>query len=260
MDIDLWPEYDDPRVLVIYSGELESDVEVPRDFVLVIPRGAQIHMAGALGERGEHLHALFEVRPRGETLTEVSYRLETRKFYMEFYYDAFAGSDAKEFRYPLVAVHPIDKLVVKVQQPLKASDFRTTPIAVDVLRDAEGFSYHRIMFDEVAANDERSVSVSYIKSDRSPSIAKVGVSATPGGSSMRTILIVSAVLLVGAVGLGTFASSVRGKTVSVGAGAGASQAVQGAATGRHRQHKYCRACGVPLNSGDKFCGECGAKA
>ena len=27
MEIDIWPEYDDPRVLVIYSGQLEPGME-----------------------------------------------------------------------------------------------------------------------------------------------------------------------------------------------------------------------------------------
>ncbi len=258
MEIDIWPEYDDPRVLVIYQGELESDVEVPSEFLLLIPRGAQIHMAGALGERGEHLHALFETRPAGDRLTEVSYQLETRKFYMEFYYDPITGDDAKEFRYPLVSVYPTARLLVRVQQPLKASDFRTTPLSVDVLQDAGGFNDHRLIFDDVAGNDENSITVSYVKSDGQPSVAKAGASAPSGSTAMRNILIVGAVLLVGAVGVGAFASSMKRKAVPV--EAGASRVAPDAGNAHRRQQKFCRTCGVQMSKSDKFCGECGAKA
>lgn len=258
VEIDIWPEYDDPRVLVIYKGELESDVEVPSEFFLLIPRGAQIHMAGALGERGEHLHALFETRPAGDRLTEVSYQLETRRFYMEFYYDPITGDDKREFRYPLVSVYPTARVLVRVQQPLKASDFRTTPVAVDVIRDAEGFNYHRLIFDDVARDDENSITVSYVKSDREPSVTKAGTSASGGRSAMRNILIVGAVLLVGAVGTGAFVSSMKRKAVPV--EAGASRVAPDAANPHRRQQKFCRTCGVQMSKSDKFCGECGAKA
>lgn len=256
LELDIWPEYDDPRVLVIYSGQLAAGVELPRPFSLVIPRGAEIHMAGAIGERGEHLHAAFETRPAGDSLVEVSYQLEASKFYMEFYYDPFRDGDRREFRYPLVPSYRTERVVMRVQQPLRASAFRITPVAVDVLRDANGFGYHRLFFDELAADEERSVTVSYSKPDREPSVAPQAGAADPaGGRAMRNILIVGTVLLIGAVGMGVVVG--RRSAPALAGGRNAVGKHGGLAAGGNR---FCRSCGTPVKQSDNFCGECGAKA
>ncbi len=260
MQVDIWPEYDDPRVLVMYRGELEPGVDVPRPFSFVIPRGAQIHMAGALGEQGQHLHAAFQTRPTSDTLTEVSYELVSRTFYMEFYYDPFAAQDDKEFRYALVSPYPVDWLSVNVQQPFRASEFRITPTAVDVVQDAQGFNYHRLVFTELAANEGRSVAVSYRKPDRRPSIADGDAPA--GSAAMKSILIIGVVLLVGVVGYGVFRGSRRRALVSRPAGAHGPGAGRPTAPSRPQpnERKYCTACGAQMNRTDNFCPDCGTRS
>ncbi len=256
MEIDIWPEYDDPRVLVIYQGVLSSDVETPTDFAFLIPAGAQIHMAGALGDEGQHLHATFETRAVTDTISEVRYPLTTKRFYMEFYYDPFDGS-SKDFRYPLVSPFRISQLVVRVQKPLRASDFRTTPAPVKVITDASGFSYNRLVFDSLPANAARSVDVAYIKPDRTPSVTVAG-STPAGGTAMRNILIVGVLALAGVVGYGFFVNtkSHRG------------QAPKRSRPGRpvapadksKRNYKYCQECGGRMGRTDSFCPACGSRS
>ncbi|NIM50926.1 MAG: hypothetical protein GTN78_24320 [Gemmatimonadales bacterium] len=262
MEIDIWPEYDDPRVLLIYQGKLEPGVQVPRKFTFLIPRGAQIHMAGAIGDRGEHLHALFETRPLGETLTEVSYQLATPNFYMEFYYDPLTEGVAREFRYPVVSPHAVARLSVRVQRPLRAEAFRTSPAALDVVEDAKGFNYHRFIFENLPPNEERTVAVSYRKPDRTPSVSNAAANGPTGGSAMKNILIVSGILLVGVVGYGVFAGSRKGRVAPV--------RTSSPEAGRHEsvsspdaslaQRQYCTQCGSPVARTDKFCSGCGARA
>ncbi len=266
MQVDLWPEYDDPRVLVIYSGDLEPNVQVPTQFTIVIPRGAQIHMAGAVAPNGGHIHSQFETKPKGDNLTEVSYQLQTRKFYMEFYYDPFTDGENREFRYPLVSPYPISTLRVIVQQPLKARNFHMTPTALDVVQDQKGFNYYRLVFDKVPANEEKAVTVSYRKKDRKPSVAKAGsTAAAGGGKAMRNILIIGGLLLVGVVGYGVFANSKSRKPAPVRAGARRA-ANKPAAAARPRQpakpgeYKYCTECGAQMRRSDNFCPNCGTKA
>lgn len=262
MQVDIWPEYDDPRVLVIYSGELEADVDVPRPFSFLIPRGAQIHMAGAIGENGGHLHAQFETLPKGDALTQVSYTLQSKKFYMEFYYDPFTGGENKEFRYPLVSPFPIAALSVLVQQPLQARAFRTSPSAVNVVQDEKGFSYHRLPFGKVAANEERSVAVSYVKEENKPSISKAGSGAPGGSKAMRNILIIGAVLLVGVIGYSVVANSKSKRAAPQRAGArrAANRRPKAGQPVQPGEFKYCTECGTQMQRGDKFCPSCGTKA
>ncbi|MFQ5703439.1 MAG: hypothetical protein ACE5HT_05380 [Gemmatimonadales bacterium] len=256
MEIDIWPEYDDPRVLVIYQGVLDSDVETPTDFVFLIPKGAQIHMAGALGEEGQHMHATFETRAVGDTITEVRYPLATKRFYMEFYYDPFDGS-SKEFRYPLVSPFRISQLVVRVQEPLRASQFRTIPAPVNVVTDASGFSYNRLVFDSLPANVERSVEVAYIKPDRTPSVTVAG-SAPVGGTAMRNILVVGVLALAGVVGYGLFVNAKSHQRQAPEGGQPVRQRSVSPVAKSKRKYKYCQECGGRMGRADNFCPVCGS--
>jgi hypothetical protein len=124
MQVDIWPEYDDPRVLLIYRGQLEPGREIPRDFAFVIPPGAQVHMAGAIGDNGEHLHSVYETRSRPDGLVELAYQPPTRTVYMEFYYDPLGDGEEREFQYTLVSPLPVAMWMVNVQQPLQARGLR----------------------------------------------------------------------------------------------------------------------------------------
>ncbi|MFQ6046322.1 MAG: zinc ribbon domain-containing protein [Gemmatimonadales bacterium] len=253
MEIDIWPEYDDPRVLVIYRGVLEADADLPTPFTIVIPRGAQIHMAGALGEEGEHLHAQFETLPRGDSLAEVRYDLTARTFYMEFYYDPLTDEPQRDFQYPLLSDYPVSQMVVRVQQPLKATDFRTSPAALDIVADNQGFNYHRFQLQDLKPDEPRVIAVSYTKRGREPSVARAGT-AQAGGNAMRTILIIAAMGLLGVV-----AYAVLSARRSHGAGqAVAASGSRRPPPSRGRDIRYCTECGEKMRSGDNYCPACGA--
>lgn len=262
MEVDIWPEYDDPRVLVMYRGEVDANAELPREFAFVIPRGAQIHMAGAIGEQGEHLHAQFVTKPQDETLTEVSYELATRTFYMEFYYDPLPKGERREFRYPIRSPYPIDFLSIRVQQPSRASEFRIAPTALDVVQGANGLNYHRLVWQQLPADRETPVTVSYRKRDREPSVSPAGAAAPTGGSAMKNILIIGAVLLVGVVGYGVLLGRTRRLSPSrnsVPTRAPSGPTAPGPAR-QQGQYKYCVSCGHQMLPPDKFCAACGTQA
>lgn len=263
LEVQLWPEYDDPRVLGIYSGELDSAVSLPAAFRLIIPRGAEIHMAGAIGEGGQHLHALYQTRPLGDSLLEVSYDLQVPSFYMEFYYDPFENG-RKAFDYPLQSPFPVASLQALVQQPLAATDFRVTPPPLDVVRDGQGFSYDRLSLGALAPNEARTISVSYVKPDDKPSVAAANSGGPAGGTAMKNILIIGAIALAGAVAYGVFASRSRARRPAP-RGAKAARAAEPvpqiarapSAKGKSGV-RYCTACGEQLEAGDRFCAVCGA--
>jgi len=183
MSVEIWPEYDDPRVLVIYSGSVDASVKLPADFSLAIPPGPQINMAGGIEPGGGHVHAEYRMQPRGDSLVDLSYTLQTRKFYMEFYYDPLNGSDDRRFTYRVVAPATVAKLVVKVQHPRRADNFAVSPGAQQVVQGGDGFPYSVIERDNVSAGASLPVSVSYHKSGREPSVQPQAAQMQTGPSS-----------------------------------------------------------------------------
>ncbi|HZD06433.1 MAG TPA: hypothetical protein VE173_16090, partial [Longimicrobiales bacterium] len=208
VSVQILPEFDDPRVLVIYQGSLAEGVETPADFSLVIPRGAQIHMAGGVDATGGHIHGDYETTER-DGLTEVAYELPVPDFYMEFYYDPIPEGEDHGFTYPVVSPWDAAEVTVAVQKPRRAEDFGVSPLAARVVQDDKGFDYHVIQWDSVAAGTSREVAVRYRKADREPSAvpgqaaagtAAAGVGAgAAGGQGLETVPALVLVLLAGAL-------------------------------------------------------------
>ena len=55
LQLSIWPEYDDPRVLLIIRGELADGAAFPTHVTLPIPKNAELIGAGMISELGELL-------------------------------------------------------------------------------------------------------------------------------------------------------------------------------------------------------------
>lgn len=264
MNVDIWPEYDDPRVLVIYRGNLQPGITVPRDFTLVIPTGAEIHMAGAIDDRGGHVHARYSALDRGDGMTEIAYSLPTPNFYMEFYYDPLGDADVRDFSYTVVSPLPISQLVVSVQRPRRADGFQVTPATTELVQDDRGLAYHIVRMGGIAAGEARTVSIRYEKGDREPSV-EAGITPEPGtadrGVPVNSLLKLSALLLLAVVVYA--ARSVLHARAELRADAGLRTSDPNdhpaAMAEPHRldESRFCTGCGSRIEPGDRFCAMCG---
>lgn len=256
MTVEIWPEYDDPRVLVIYRGHLAPSESTPTGFSLVAPAGAQIHMAGGTDANGGHIHGLYQTHDRGDGLMDVSYDLDVPDFYMELYYDPFTEGDERNFTYSVVSPYDVTSLVVTVQEPLRAKSFSVSPFTAEVVRDDRGLNYHVIRLDGVRAGTSEAITVSYSKTDRQPSVVPrelEGESGPPGRRAMSDILLGVAVLLAGITAyvysFGSWRRDPRDRTANDPPHPGdGSQA---------RSRRFCTKCGNPLEPDDGYCGACG---
>lgn len=249
MKLNIWPEYDDPRVLVIYEGKVAGGPTFPLRIRFVLPQGAQIHMAGAISPQGGHLHSLYEITPRNEGWVDVSWELATSHYYMEFYYDPFEGGADKRIEYLITSYYPVDRLEVLVQQPLKASDFEMTPFPLNVVTDAKGFSYSRYVVKDLPKDKTERILVSYRKTDPNPSVRKGGTQGQAAGPLMGKMFfyVAAGLLVIVVVALlrrGQRRAKPRPKGTRVRGKAGV---------------RFCTHCGTTLDPSANFCPNCGKK-
>lgn len=55
MTVSVWPEYDDPRLLVLYEGQFTVDQTFPQKVRFYVPKGVTINMVCGVKDTGEHL-------------------------------------------------------------------------------------------------------------------------------------------------------------------------------------------------------------
>ena len=282
--ISVEPEYDEPRVLVIYQGEFADKASFPKVVKFRLPKDAEIGQVCALNEKQEHLCQLYE-STKGEDFIELSYTLPIPTFYLEFYYNPIQGEGAREISFSYAHVYPADKVDVEVQQPLRSTDFSMTPSPLTVGQDNQGFKYHRLSFDNVRAEQKLDLKINYTKQDQNPSVPKAsqkgGAAGGPAMDASFWLILGSAVAIAGVVYVGLSRRSRRFATQPA-RGASRSPSIQysepsvrRAKSGSRKGDKldqlmqpaqvrqaarFCSGCGNPLRAGDRFCSACGKKS
>lgn len=172
LQLSIWPEYDDPRVLLIIRGELAAGAAFPTQVTLPVPKEAELIGAGMISELGELLLHPHRVIPGGVSDT-LEITLPSPRFFAELYYDPFETTgDAKRFSYTFTAPYPIAQFDVDIQKPYTASEFVTEPPAMALETEGRDTTYHRFAYRDVAAGQPTAFTVSYLKTDPQPSVSK----------------------------------------------------------------------------------------
>jgi hypothetical protein len=187
MRLQVFPEYDDPRVLVIAQGRLAApDGTFNGPVTFRLPAGAQINQMAVLDlTLGSPQFQPFETRPdpTDPAWMLVTYTLTNPHFFYEYYYNSLAGGSQKQFTFAFKSVSDIEILTLEIQQPLKAEAFILEPPALNSRNDPSGFTYWQYEERPVAAGEEVSFVTRYTKTDPSPSVANPSVANPSVGTA-----------------------------------------------------------------------------
>jgi hypothetical protein len=268
LSVQVMPEFDDPRVLVIVQGRLAADnLTFPLTVTFRLPFDAQINQMASvnMATAGSSMQPYIALPdPAGSRWLLVSYSLDGPHFFYEYYYDPITGSLDKEFTFTLSSYHPVEQASVEIQQPKAAEEFRTVPAAASSRLDQNlRLYYHRVEVGALEAGQELSISVSYRKSDPDPSLSWEQVmalqqglqppdaaTAEPTTPPSFPIPIEILVFLAGAALL--LAGAFVGYRLRL---ADALPAEAGDLSNR-----FCRFCGTALKAAAHYCHHCGAMA
>lgn len=278
MRVQVMPEFDDPRVLVIVQGRVGATAsELPRPVTFHLPRGAQINQMAVMNvTTGETLAQPYDAFPDPDDPagTLVTYTLDTAHFFFEYYYDPLVGETDKQFAYHFVSPRPVDDLLIEVQQPASATDFTMEPLATIARFDEIfGLTYHQYRVGALPAGQAITLTISYTKTDPNPSVSRQELAsfftspntpaepapiANSGSSTLAapaqatlpawTALLIGGVLLAG--GGAFYYQRVRSPNPTAGQ--------TPSLTPTH--HTLCAHCAVALKENARFCQACGVQA
>ncbi len=262
LSISVWPEYDDPSVLVIYDGEFADKTGFPRLVAFLVPSGARINATAYTDSKGDYLNTdPWKTEDAGNGLMRVIFTLPAPGFQVEYYYNPLQGAPNKTMDFVYTSAHTVDQVQLRVQEPLKSSDFKTNPAAALQTAGGHDFKYHVFQFTNLAIGQKLQVQISYTKTDPNPSIANITAPqpAPPGETATSWSLILPVALGATGLALGTlgfFAWRARRSEE------------EAETTPRPRRRKkrtpvgaaaFCHECGNALRSDDLFCSKCGTR-
>ena len=259
-DVSLWlyPEYDDPRLLVMTEGQIEGSLP-PTTVTFLVPSGAEMYSAGSIDARGGYTGG--PPRRTESAISgwdEISYEVTTGIYRVEYYHDSIEGYPDKTIYQEYTTLVPIDDLLIFVQQPLEATDFHVTP-SVQPLEEWTdndlGFHRHIYHYEGIEGNQSIAFNLSYTKENPDPSIV---IGAGSNGVTDRWLVswpvivtAVAAVVLVLGVGFYWLTRKpYRGEKGVI---------PHHQPTKKPANIHYCTECGHKLKDSPRFCPSCGTR-
>jgi hypothetical protein len=269
LEIDLWPEYDRPEVLVIYRISLDPATSLPADLTLRIPADAQVNAVAARQADGGLFNIAYDRTVSGDW-AEISFNASLPDVQME-YYDPNLVKDGstRQYKYRWPGDYAVEALDMEVQQPVGAANLTTSPALGVGTPGGDGLVYYRSSVGALPVGQEFDLSLSYEKASEEFSAAGLQVQPSApvddmAGSWLTQFLTVlpwglltmGVLLLIGG-GIWFWQSGKRKNQASQSQRRRHKPAQAAASTPEGQI--YCHSCGKRAGAGDRFCRACGTR-
>jgi len=270
LNVDLWPEYDAPGVLVINRATLPVSASLPVDLTLRIPADAGEPNAVAVREPGGTLRTVNYTRKIDGEWALINFTATSPEIQIEYYDPALVKQGkGKQYVYRWPGDYPVDSLTIQVQQPVGAQGMTLSPAADSSETGQDGLVYYTKRVGAVPGGQTFNLQVDYQKEADTLSAESLQVKpsapvtdAPTTARSLRTAL----PWMLGILGVGLL----------VGGGLWYWQSGKGKARPEPRRRRrtsaaaesqvtdasgdiYCHQCGKRAGSGDRFCRACGTR-
>ena len=264
--VDIWPEYDQPAVLVIYHLTLPSDTTLPATLVLRIPAHADsLAVAYVDPLTSNLLNAPYVSSVQGSWVT-LTITANSKNVQVEYYDDLVKNGTARHIVYEWAGDYAVDTFIVALQQPVGATNLVTDPTLTQSVVGQDGFTYYQSTPQPLAMGQSFTLAADYQKATDAlsttglpvqptqPLNASTSGRVTMSGALPWVLAVIGGALVVAGIvgGFYMWKSGTRLSPVS---------------RKRHIQSKqssetvevYCNQCGKRAQPGDVFCRTCGMR-
>jgi hypothetical protein len=276
VQVDIWPEYDQPTVLVIYKMTLAASATMPAQVTLRIPKVSGQPSSVAMQDVDNLLYNLTYTSTTDGDWIKVTFTAPSPNLQFEYYDPGLTKSGAdRTYQYTWPGDYRVTDLVVRVQQPVNASQMSIQPIQGTTTVGDDTLTYYGNDVGAVALGTTFTVKMSYVKPDDtlSNTLGPVKVptpvgqaAAFPGnlfsGLSLVMVIAIAGVVLIGG-GVTWFFIQRRANAEEPARKRHVASA--GPVTRRMPQEIseneaiFCHQCGKKAAPGDVFCRGCGAR-
>jgi len=262
LEVALWPEYDQPAMLVIYRFELAPDTMLPARVDLPIPIGAgQPNAVAFLGDDGVLYDAEFNLEPAGDWSVVQVEMSDARTGQMEYYSAIDFSGTIRSFLFEWPSGFELGGMAYEVQVPVAATELIVNP-APDLEGPGDfGLNYLTAELGPRASDSATVISVTYKKVadllsiDAFQPLGQTPVDDQTGNLELLPWLVYAAGIAV--LGGGAYYLALQRRS----APRFATGRRKSAGTGIEMEAStvYCHQCGAAAGIMDVFCRQCGTK-
>ncbi len=264
----VWPEHDQPTVLVLIDGTLADSTNLPRQVSVLIPSTAKLQVTTWTNADGTFASEQpSQSTNLGDGYTRVTFTTNAALYHVEYYDDLLRGAPDKSMTFVYKASAPADQVTLEVQWPSKATNFSTDPLPQTTRNGSDGFKYNVLPYPALTAGQTITAQVKYTKTDPNPSIlpapsttAPAAATSTPA-SPWNNAFILAALVVLGLVAVLGFFLWQRSREPMPAKAAARNRPRRSAERGvvANNVAAFCTQCGHGLASDDLFCPKCGTK-
>lgn len=265
VSVQLWPEYDQPSMLVIVDFQVAPDTPLPVDLTFRIPPDAHLIAVASAAADGRWLNAPFENVAGGEEGQAFVMPIQQNTAYrFEYYQPLTVAENRRTFSYLWEGAYAVKAFSVSVLEPLDTVSLVMQPPYLSI-EQAGPLKYYDSAVVELAKGEQYVLNLQYDKTTdaliKPPLQGLQPVTPldedTPGRFSLNNYLPyliggLGVILIVGGIVYywqGGSASSRRPRR----RGHAPAEAVAGG------MESYCPQCGARAKPGDRFCRICGTR-
>ncbi len=128
VEVNLWPEYDRPYMLVVYTFTLAVDSTIPADMVIRIPTAAGQPTAVLIGPDTSNLFSVNYKRSVEGRWNFIHINTSEPVIRVEYYDPTLViGKPERRFDYYWAGDYKVDQFLIQIQEPYEASNMQISP-------------------------------------------------------------------------------------------------------------------------------------
>jgi hypothetical protein len=262
IQVQLWPEYDQPSMLVIYDFQVSTSTALPTTVNIRIPKDAKLSAVAQTAANGlinaEYTGPAIigDWQTIGVTVTELA------TYHVEFYQPLIRNGMDRQYSYVWPADYEVTDFSISVREPNDLTQISTNP-AMSESKGQDGATYVQNDFGALPLGQQFTLDVSYTKTSDTLGVPQQTVQpSAPLNSNTAGRVMLSNYLpyILGGLGL----------ALILGGAFYFWRATRESRSKGRKRHAapvdkesdsdiYCHQCGTRARSADRFCRVCGTK-